>query len=171
MEIATKRLREAEEVFKLTTEFFETNTNPDAFPALLYYFKDPKAIDSLVPVTSRQFTFQLNVLHFGGGWEKLNASFSKFYPSADTVQLQKVTLKELDQYLLTNYLYGYHREFYGKSHTKSTVDYYRKTFAIYKETIMGMLQLGEHPGHTLWVDECELLTGQPFLCLLFSAVF
>ncbi|KAF9690380.1 hypothetical protein EKO04_011569 [Ascochyta lentis] len=143
----------AEEVFSLTTDFFETNTDPDAFPALLYYYKDPKAISNLVPVTSRQFTFQLNALHFGGGWEALNASFAKFYPNADTVQLQKVSLKELDQYLLSNYPYGYHREFYGKSHTNSTVDFYRNTFAIYKETISGMLQRGEDPGHTIWVDE------------------
>ncbi|KAH5453984.1 hypothetical protein HBI24_246130 [Parastagonospora nodorum] len=143
----------AEEVFALTTDFFENNTDPDAFPALLYYYKDPKAINSLVPVTSRQFTFQLNALHFGGGWEALNASFAKFYPNADTVELQKVNLKKLDQYLLTNYPYGYHREFFGKSHTNSTVDFYRETFAIYKETVLGMIQRGEDPGHTLWVDE------------------
>ena len=146
----------AEEVLSLTTDFFENNTDANAFPALLYYFKDPTAINSLVPVASRQFTFQLNALHFGGGWEALNASFGKFYPSADTVQLQAVNLKDLDQYLLTNYPYGYHREFFGKSHTNSTVQFYRDTFSIYKETIYGMLERGEDPGHTLWVDECKL---------------
>jgi hypothetical protein len=145
----------ADEVFALTTEFFENNTDPDAFPALLYYFKDPKDINSLVPIMSRQFTFQLNAIHFGGGLDVLNASFSQFYPSADSVVLQKLNLKTLDQYLLTNYPYGYHRCFYGKSHTNSTVDFYRHTFAIYKETITGMLVRGEDPGHTLWVDECE----------------
>ncbi|EMD86840.1 hypothetical protein COCC4DRAFT_24647 [Bipolaris maydis ATCC 48331] len=143
----------AEEVFKLTTEFFETNTDPEAFPALLYYFKDPKDITSLVPIASRQFTLQLNAVHFGGGWEALNASYSKFYPNADTLQLQKFTILELDQYLLTNYPYGYHREFFGKSHTNSTVDFYRNTFSIYKQTVLGMMERGEDPGHTFWVDE------------------
>lgn len=62
---------------------------------------------------------------------------------------QEYNLETLDQYLLTNYPYGYNRLFFGKSHTNSTADFYRNTFSIYKETVNGMLARGEDPGHTL----------------------
>lgn len=143
------------EVFNKTAAWFESNTDADAFPALLYYFKDPSNPGALVPILERQFTFQLNAIYFGGSWAKFNESFSSFYEKADSVSLQTFSIKTLDQYLLTNYPYGYNRLFYGKSHTNSTIEFYEKTFASYQETINGLMRRGEDPGHTLWVDECE----------------
>jgi hypothetical protein len=148
---------QAAHVFEKTTDFFENNQDPDAFPALLYYFKDPQEPNAVVPLRERQFVFQLNAVYFGGNETILNSTFGSFYEGASAISIQKWTLKSLDQYLLTNYPYGYQRIFYGKSHTHSTVDFYNQTFAIYKDTISGMIARGDDPGHTIWVDECEYL--------------
>ncbi|EKG11276.1 FAD linked oxidase [Macrophomina phaseolina MS6] len=145
----------ADMVFSNTVTWWESNTDPDAFPALLYYLKDPTQINSLVPIRDRQFTLQLDAFYFGGNEAKFNESFGQFFEGADSIIIERYTLKTLQQYLLTNYPYGYKRLFYGKSHTRSTVEFYQKTFDIYKETINGMLERGEDPGHTLWVDECK----------------
>lgn len=146
---------QAPQVFQKVTDFFENNTDPDAFPAFLYYFKDPDNINSLAPLVERSFTLQLNALYFGGNMTALNETYGQFYEGASSIVFSEYSLKTLDQYLLTNYPYGYHRIFYGKSHTKSTVDFYNETLNIYKETINGMIARGEDPGHTIWVDECE----------------
>ncbi|KAK0650251.1 putative FAD-linked oxidoreductase YgaK [Lasiodiplodia hormozganensis] len=143
----------ADEVFNKTAAWWESNTDPDAFPALLYYLKDPTEINALVPIKDRQFSMQLNALRFGGSEADFNNTFGHFYENADGIILQTYTLKTLQQYLLTNYPYGYNRLFYGKSHTNSTPEFYQNTFEIYKETVNGMLERGEDPGHTLWVDE------------------
>ncbi|KAK7730827.1 hypothetical protein SLS57_001662 [Botryosphaeria dothidea] len=143
----------ADEVFNATAAWWESNTDPDAFPALLYYLKDPTNINALVPVKDRGYTLQLNALYFGGDQAKFNETFGQFYENADQIVFQTYSLKTLQQYLLTNYPYGYNRLFYGKSHTNSTPEFYQNTFAIYKETVNGMLERGEDPGHTLWVDE------------------
>lgn len=156
----------ADEVFKTTASWWENNRNPDAFPALLYYFKDPTHINALVPIKHRQFTLQLNALYFGGSQVQFNETFGLFLKNADSIQFETFSLKTLQQYLLVNYPYGYNRLFYGKSHTNSTPEFYQSTFAIYKETVNGMLYRGEDPGHTLWVDECELL--YPFSTSYFS---
>lgn len=150
----------AAEVFNKTAAWFESNTDPDAFPALLYYYKDPSNINALVPIGDRQFTFQLNPVYYGGSWAKFNESFGVFFEHADFIGLQKYSIKTLDQFLLTNYPYGYNRLFYGKSHTNSSVVFYEQTFASYKETINGLLVRGEDPGHTLWVDECEYSSSE-----------
>lgn len=146
---------QAPHVFEQTTDFFEKNQDPDAFPALLYYYKDPVEPTAVVPLRERQFVFQLNAVYFGGNETILNSTFSSFYEGASAIAIQEWTLKSLDQYLLTNYPYGYQRIFYGKSHTHSTVDFYNQTFAIYKDTINGLIARGEDPGHTIWVDECK----------------
>lgn len=148
----------ADEVFNKTAAWWESNTDPDAFPALLYYLKDPTEISALVPIKDRQFSMQLNALRFGGSEADFNNTFGHFYENADGIILQKYSLKTLQQYLLTNYPYGYNRLFYGKSHTNSTPAFYQNTFEIYKETVNGMLERGEDPGHTLWVDECKSYT-------------
>ncbi|KAK7544045.1 uncharacterized protein J3D65DRAFT_3627 [Phyllosticta citribraziliensis] len=144
---------QAAQVFEKTADFFEHNDNPDAFPALLYYLKDPTNIQALVPLRERKFTFQLNAIYFGGGQKEFNETYSQFYEGASSISFQEYSLKTLQQYLLTNYPYGYNRMFYGKSHTNSTAEFYEKTFAIYKETVNGMIARGEDPGHTIWVDE------------------
>ncbi|KKY37727.1 putative fad binding domain-containing protein [Diaporthe ampelina] len=149
---------QAPHVFEQTTDFFENNQDPDAFPALLYYYKDPQEPTAIVPLREREFVFQLNAVYFGGNETILNSTFGSFYEGAAAIAIQEWTLKSLDQYLLTNYPYGYQRIFYGKSHTHSTVDFYNQTFAIYKDTINGLIARGEDPGHTLWVDE-YLLPG------------
>lgn len=146
---------QAPHVFEQTTDFFENNQDPDAFPALLYYYKDPEEPNAVVPLRERQFVFQLNAVYFGGNETILNSTFSPFYEGASSIAIQEWTLKSLDQYLLTNYPYGYQRIFYGKSHTHSTVGFYNQTFAIYKDTINGLISRGEDPGHTIWVDECK----------------
>lgn len=86
---------------------------------------------------------------------QVNASFEQFYEGAASISFETWTLKSMDQYLLTNYPYGYQRIFYGKSHTNSTMDFYNQTFSIFKDTVNGMIARGEDPGHTLWVDECK----------------
>ncbi|KAF2771430.1 FAD-binding domain-containing protein [Teratosphaeria nubilosa] len=143
----------AADVFSKTAAWWASNTDPDAFPALLYYLKDPTDLAALVPLRNRRFSLQLNALYYGGSWAKFNATFGTFFEHADQIIFTKYNLRSLDQYLLTNYPYGYHRLFYGKSHTKSTPEFYNNTFSIYKETVKGMIARGEDPGHTLWVDE------------------
>lgn len=146
---------QAAQVFKKTTDFFNNNQNPDAFPALLYYYKDPSDPSAVVPLREREFTLQLDAMYFGGDMTQVNASFGQFYEGASSITFETWTLKSMDQYLLTNYPYGYQRIFYGKSHTNSTEDFYNQTFSIFKDTVNGMIARGEDPGHTLWVDECE----------------
>ncbi|GME36560.1 putative FAD binding domain protein [Neofusicoccum parvum] len=147
---------QAESVFNKTAAWWESNTDPDAFPALLYYLKDPSNINALVPIKDRQWTFQLNALYFGGDQAKFNETFGQFYEGASTIQFETYSLKTLQQYLLTNYPYGYNRIFYGKSHTNSTPEFYQNTWDIYKETVNGILARGDDPGHTIWVDEYVL---------------
>jgi hypothetical protein len=146
---------QAPQIFETTVDFFENNQNPDAFPALFNYFKDAGAINDLTPLVNRNFVLQLNAVYFGGNMSIFNDTFSKFYEGASTIVFSELSLKTLDQYLLTNYPYGYNRLFYGTIHTNSTIEFYNKTFSIYKETINGMISRGEDPGHTHWVDECE----------------
>lgn len=148
----------AADVFEKTTDFFTNNQDPDAAPALLYYYKKAAEPTALVPLREREFVIQLNAIYFGGDMARFNESFSQFYANASTISFETWTLQRLDQYLLTNYPYGYQRVFYGKSHTNSTTDFYDQTFAIYKENINGMMARGEDPGHTIWVDE-YLLPG------------
>lgn len=145
----------ATQVFETTTDFFTNNQDLDAFPALCYYYKDASAPNTVVPLRERGFTIQLNAIYFGGDLAQVNATFGKFYTGASSISFQAWTLRSLDQYLLDNYPYGYQRIFYGKGHTISTSDFYNQTFAIYQETINGMIARGEDPGHTLWVDECK----------------
>ncbi|POS78752.1 FAD binding domain-containing protein [Diaporthe helianthi] len=153
---------QAPHVFNQTTDFFENNKDPDAFPGLVYYYKDPTQLNALVPLRDRQFVFQLNAVYFGGNETVLNQTYGAFYDGASSIAFQVWTLDSLDQYLLNNYPYGYQRTFYGKSHTHSTVDFYNKTFSIYKDTINGLIARGDDPGHTFWLDEYMLpgLNGQ-----------
>lgn len=123
--------------------------------ALLYYYKDASAPSAVIPLREREFVMQMNAMYFGGDEAQLNATYSRFYPGASSLSIEAWTLKSLDQYLLTNYPYGYQRTFYGKSHTSSSVEFYNQTWSIYKETINGLIARGEDPGHFLWVDECE----------------
>lgn len=58
----------ADEVFEKVATFFQSNSNPDAFPALLYYFKDPSNLGALVPIIDRKFTLQVDLFYFGGSW-------------------------------------------------------------------------------------------------------
>lgn len=146
---------QATQVFEKTTDFFTNNQDPDAFPALLYYYKDASEPNSVVPLREREFVLQLNAVYFGGDLAKVNETFGQFYEGAASITFQPWTLQSLDQYLLTNYPYGYQRIFYGKSHTQSTVDFYNETFAIYQDTVNGLIARGEDPGHTIWVDECK----------------
>lgn len=146
---------QATQVFEKTVDFFNNNQNPDAFPALLYYYKDPSDPSSIVPLREREFTLQLDAMYFGGDMAQVNASFEQFYEGAASITFETWTLKSMDQYLLTNYPYGYQRIFYGKSHTNSTMEFYNQTFSIFKDTVNGMIARGEDPGHTLWVDECR----------------
>lgn len=104
---------QAENVFELAANWWESNTNPDAFPALVYYFKDPQIPNALVPIKDRQFVFQLNAVYFGGSEETFNETFGAFYDGTSSLQFTSYTLRTLDQYLLTNYAYGYNRLFYG----------------------------------------------------------
>ncbi|KAK8220336.1 hypothetical protein IWZ01DRAFT_4019 [Phyllosticta capitalensis] len=144
---------QADQVFEKTAAWWESNLDVKAFPALLYYLKDPSDISALVPLRERKFTFQLNALYFGGDQKKFNETYGQFFEGASSIVFEEYSLKTLQQYLLTNYPYGYNRLFYGKSHTNSTKEFYQNTFAIYKETVNGMIARGEDPGHTLWVDE------------------
>lgn len=146
---------QATQVFEKTTDFFTNNQDPDAFPALLYYYKDASEPNSVVPLREREFVLQLNAVYFGGDLAKVNETFGQFYEGAASISFEPWTLQSLDQYLLTNYPYGYQRIFYGKSHTQSTVDFYNETFAIYQDTVNGLIARGEDPGHTIWVDECK----------------
>lgn len=99
---------QASHVFEQTTNFFENNQDPDAFPALLYYYKDPQEPNAVVPLRERQFVFQLNAVYFGGNETILNSTFGSFYEGASSIAIQEWTLKSLDQYLLTNYPCQYH---------------------------------------------------------------
>lgn len=146
---------QATQVFEKTTDFFTNNQDPDAFPALLYYYKDASQPTSVVPLREREFVLQLNAVYFGGDLKTVNDTFGQFYEGAASITFQPWTLQSLDQYLLTNYPYGYQRIFYGKSHTQSTVAFYNETWAIYQDTINGLIARGEDPGHTIWVDECK----------------
>lgn len=146
---------QATQVFQKATDFWTNNQDPDAFPALLYYYKDASAPSDVVPLRERDYVLQLNAVYFGGDVAKFNSTFSQFYEGASSIGLETWTIRSLDQYLLTNYPYGYQRIFYGKSHTNSTVDFYNATFSIYQDTVNGMMARGEDPGHTLWVDECK----------------
>lgn len=137
------------------TDFWDNNQDPDAFPGLIYYYKNAELPTETVPLREREFVLQLNAVYFGGNWSTLNDTYGQFFEGAASIAFQEWTLRSLDQYLLTNYPYGYERIFYGKSHTRSTVDFYNQTFSIYKETVLGMIARGEDPGHTLWVDECK----------------
>lgn len=146
---------QADSVFQRAADWWTNNNNPDAFPALIYYFKDPENPTALVPIKERQYVFQLNALYFGGDVAKFNETFGQFYDGASSITFSNYSIKTLDQYLLTNYPYGYNREFYGKSHTNSTKQFYQNVWGQYKEIITGLLARGEDPGHTMWVDECE----------------
>lgn len=147
---------QADSVFARTADWWTSNVNADAFPALIYYFKDPDSPTALVPVRERQYVFQLNALYFGGDEAQFNETFGSFYDGASSITFADYSIKTVDQYLLTNYPYGYNREFYGKSHTNSTTEFYQSVWASYKELIQGLLARGEDPGHTMWVDEYVL---------------
>lgn len=146
---------QATQVFEKATDFWTNNEDPDAFPALCYYYKDASAPTEVVPLREREYVLQLNAVYFGGDMETFNSTFGQFFEGAASIAFQTWTIRGLDQFLLTNYPYGYQRIFYGKSHTTSTVDFYNNTFAIFQDTVNGMIARGEDPGHTLWVDECE----------------
>ncbi|KAI9739698.1 MAG: hypothetical protein M1834_006417 [Cirrosporium novae-zelandiae] len=139
-------------VFEKITNFFENNTDPDAFPAVVYRFRNPKSPSESSPIMDRQFIIQINALYFGSQ-AKFNASFGNFYENASNAVLTTYTLKSLQQYLQVNYPYGYNRLFYGKSHTNATVGFWEDTLAIFKETINGLLARGDDPGNSLWVSE------------------
>ncbi|KAF8913671.1 FAD-binding domain-containing protein [Mucidula mucida] len=141
-----------EPAWELATEFYETNTDPDAFPAMVYGFKSVSNPTGVVPITERQLTAQWNALYFGSE-AKFNESYAGWYDIADTVSIVSYSLKTLQQYLAVNYPYGYRRTFFGKSHTNATVDFWSTTFGIWNETINGMLAAGEDPGNSLWVSE------------------
>ncbi|KAJ9156209.1 FAD-binding domain-containing protein [Pleurostoma richardsiae] len=152
----------ADSVFERAADWWTSNNNPDAFPALIFYFKDPENPTALVPIKERQYVFQLNALYFGGDETQFNETFGQFYDGASSVTFANYSIETLDQYLLTNYPYGYNREFYGKSHTNSTEAFYQQVWGDYKEIIQGLLARGEDPGHTMWVDEYILPTWGGF---------
>lgn len=148
---------QAESVFERAADWWTNNNNPDALSALVYYFKDPESPTALVPIRERQYVFQLNALYFGGDEAEFNKTFGDFYDGASSITISDYSIKTVDQFLLTNYPYGHNREFYGKSHTNSTKEFYQQVWGYYKELIQGLLSRGEDPGHTFWVDECKLL--------------
>ncbi|KAH8746957.1 hypothetical protein F5883DRAFT_437689 [Diaporthe sp. PMI_573] len=144
----------AAQAFEKTAEFFSTNTNPDAAPSLMYFYKDPAAPTALKPIGSRQFVVQMNAMLFGGDMATFNQTYGQFYnTNTSTITIQTWTLKTIQQFLLPSYPLGFQRMYYGKSHTSSTADFYSQTFLIYKQTVEGMIARGEDVGHTLWADQ------------------
>lgn len=139
-------------VFPRATDFWENNTDPNAMNALLYYFKDPDYPSAIAPITEREFVIQLNAMYFGS-MEGFNASYSQFYDDANSVSVTKYNLKDLKEFLSSNYPYGQSTIFRGKSHTSASNDLWENTFSIYKETIQGLLARGDDPANSLWVSE------------------
>ncbi|RDW64827.1 6-hydroxy-D-nicotine oxidase [Coleophoma cylindrospora] len=139
-------------VFPLVNNFFENNTDVNAFPAFVYYFKDPDYPSAVAPITEREFVLQFNAMYFGS-IEGFNTSYAAFYENANSVSVTSYSLKNLKEFLSSNYPYGQSTIFRGKSHTNVSNDLWENTLSIYKETIQGLLARGEDPANSLWVSE------------------
>ncbi|ROW04786.1 hypothetical protein VMCG_04891 [Cytospora schulzeri] len=93
-----------DKVFPRANDFWENNTDPDAMNALVYYFKDPDYPSAVAPITEREFVLQVNAMYFGS-MEGFNASYAPFYEDVNYVSVSTYTLKDLKEFLSSNYMF------------------------------------------------------------------
>lgn len=88
-------------LFPIVNNFFENNTDPNAMPALIYYFKDPDYPSAVAPIAEREFVLQVNAIYFGS-MEGFNASYADFYNHTNSVSVSTYSLKNLKEFLSSN---------------------------------------------------------------------